>query len=749
MPRTRKADSSAAASDKHAKGAGFEPPYVEGSPPPQMRAPTAAPMLDGKFNVEWFAESLAILNRFQVDYWNWWGRAWPEYREQVQTLMAMAETCGVDLKRYAPETMSITDLTRIDDALTLTGEQIDKMVEQLNGCASAALAKLPAVKKKSWISSLARIKAMQDLCREEIPRAVLSAGLDDEQVDAWRLIWPLRFMVYCWRSDLNQSGGRTVLPDTPDHIVEACLVTELAQRARDEGHDVKGALVTIPPRHGKTSFMRARRSLRICKNPWGAFGVVHANDEIAADRVAGVKEWFDDDTPTGKRRAALFPRVRMHVRKSKAKDALFVTLDGVLSCGEKEGNYRGHGVHAAVQGITLHEIDFDDPVDEKERRERGSRERTNAAFHQTWLSRLTGKSSFFTLISTCWHPDDVTGGLTKMARSGAMTVALCNLPCGGAPDFKALWPGAGYDSRFLRGRFRTLGPPVYSCIYQNNPDDVTGRKISRLCYYPSRMWSDPSLRDERWTRFFEDPQTRYSLSLDPAGSSNANSNRAGMIYSAFGRLDRVRPDGIHVRVPTLVFLQCWSLTLSQHGLADEVLAFYGTPGTRVDMVLVETTSGFHATSEELVRRGIPPSKVTSVTPGQGTKVSRLMRYALYIESGDVMFPGEDTADEQGTPTLSYGADWERTVDQLLLAGMSDDDEMIDVIRQQIGEVAHELVAAHGWDKTEAVVRGKMDAQASAFDKFYRSLTKPKPTRPERTPGVAFGSYSTRRVLNAG
>ncbi len=749
MPRSRKLDSSADAGDRHARAAGFEPPYVDGSPKPQMRAPRVPSMVDGKFNVEWFADSLAALNEFQVSYWNWWGRAWPEYREQVQTLSAMAETCGVDLAHYAPETLSITDIARIDDPLSLTNEQITRMVAQINGVASTALAKLPAAKKKSWTSSLERIRAMQDLCREEIPRALLLANPTDEEVEAWRLTWPLRFMVYCWRSDLNQTGGRVELPGTPDHLVEACMTIELAQRAREDGHDVKGALVTIPPRHGKTAFVRARRALRISRNPWSPFGVVHANEDHAADRVAGVKDWFDDESPTGRRRAALFPRVRLHQRLSKAKGMMVVTLDGEVACPYQEGNYGGYGIHSTVQGITLHEIDFDDPVDEKERRERGSRERTNSAFHQTWLSRLTGKKSFFTLISTCWHPDDVTGGLTKMARSGAMSVATCNLPCGGAPDFKPLWPEAGYDARFLRGRYRTLTPPVYACIYQNNPDDVTGRKISRLVYYPSRIWREPSARDERWSRFFDDPQTVYSLSLDPAGSSNANSNRAGMIYSAFGKLDRVRPDGMHVRVPTLLFLQCWSLTLSQHGLADAVRDFYGTPNTRVDKILVESTGGFHATAEEIVRRGVPASKVHALTPGQGTKVARLMRYALYIESGDAMFPGEETVDEQGNPILSYGPDWERTVDQILLAGMSDDDEMLDVIRQQLGEVAHELVAAHGWDKVERSFSPNGDPQAQAMHKFYRSLTKPRPSRGERTPGTAFGSFSTRKVLSAG
>jgi hypothetical protein len=747
LPRSRKLDSSAAVADKHAKGAGFEPPFVAGSPPPQMRAPSSTPMSGDKFNVEWFAESLALLNRFQVDYWNWWGRAWPEYREQIQTLMAMAEACGVDLQRYAPETLSITDLSRIDDALSLSDEQISAMIRQINDSAATALRMLPDVKKKSWLSSLARIRAMQEICRDPIPRAAIKAGLDDALLEAWELTHPLRFMLYCWRSDLNQSGGQKVLPDTPDHIVEACLTVELAQRARDQRHDVKGAIVTIPPRHGKTSFVQARRALRISRNPWSPFGIVHANDEIAADRVAGVKEWFDDDHPTGRRRAALYPRVRLHLRRSKAKDTIVVTLDGEIVCSAKEGNYRGHGVHASVQGITLHEIDFDDPVEERERRERGSRERTNAAFHQTWLSRLTGKTSFFTLISTCWHPDDVTGGLTKMARSGAMNVAMCNLPCGGAPDFKPLWPGAGYDSAFLRGKFRTLTPPVYACIYQNNPDDISGRKISRLHYYPSRMWTHPDERDEAWSQFFSDPATLFYLSLDPSGSSNVNSNRAGMLYSAFGRLLRYRPDGIGVRVPTLVFLRCWSLTLSQHGLADEVLAFVGT-GAKVDRVLVETTSGFHATAEELVRRGIPANKVLSLVPGTGTKVSRLLRYALYIEAGDAMFPGEPTADEGGNAVLSYGTDWERTVDQLLLAGMSDDDEMIDVIRQQLGEVAHELVAAHGWDKLDKALPAKADAQVRALDKFYRSLTKARQERPRRTPGSAFGSFSTSRVLNA-
>lgn len=711
-----------------------------------MEAPTApARTPDGKFNVEWFAEVMVLLNRFQQDHWNWWGRAWPEYDDQVKQLISQATACGINLKAYAPDNLSVTDIARLDDLFGIADEQIDRIMAQINGAAGRALEMLPDVKKKSWLSVLRRIKILHEMCRDETPAPVLKALAGNEDaIEAWRLIHPLRFMLYCQRTTLNQRGGEEALVDCPAHIVRAVLTLSLAQRFRDEGRDIRGALVTIPPRHGKSWLMQARRALRMSMDPWSPFGIVHANKDIAAQRVVGVKQWFDDNRGVGRRRAALFPRVRLHKRKSKAESIIVLTLDGEESCTHTEGNLSAHGMHETAQGITQIELDFDDPVDEKERRERGSRERTNAAFHQTWLNRLTGKRSFFTLISTCWHPDDVTGGLVKMVRNGAMRVAMCNLPCGGPDEkFRPLWPEAGLDEMFLLGKYRTLGPPVYACIYQNNPDDIAGRKISRLCFYDRDQWHEPSKRTEQWRRFFESPATQHMLSVDPAGSSNKNSNRAGIMHLAFGPMDVTREDGSIDRVPRLVAVKAWSMNLSQHGLSDTIVAYHGTPGVRIDRILVETTGGYHATSEELIRNGIPAAKVVTIPPGQGTKVSKLMRYAIFVEKGDIVFPGTWSTDDHGDPCLVLDSDFDRVGDQLLMAGMSDDDEMLDVVRQALGDVAHEFVASHGWDSSKSPSRQRSDPQQVALDRYYRSIAeaqKRKANLPRRGRGlVAFAN----------
>jgi len=677
---------------------------------------------DGRFNIDWFADRLAALNEFQVDHWNHWSHAWPDYREQVDLLLKMAETCGIDLRSYAPDTLSITDISRIDDALAVASDQIERMISQINASIGSALQMVPVEKKNWWNACLRRILAIQRICREEVPQAVVDAhpGRDDVH-EAWRLTLPLRFMLYCKRSTLNMAGGKESLVSLPDHLVRACVVAELAQSFRDSGAlDVRGVEIVIPPRHGKTVFQQARRALRMCRDPWNPFAIVHANADLAAERVDGVKDWFDDDKPIGRRRAALFPRVRLNRRKSKAKSSLWLTLDGVESCAHKEGNLSSCGMLESAQGMTLVEIDFDDPVDEKERREAGSRERTNHAFFNTWLTRLTGTRSFFTLVSTCWHPDDVTGAVRRHSRSGAMAVAECSISCGGPEEkFRPLWPEMRLDQRFLLGKYRILGPPMYACIYQNNPDSAEGHRIDALRFYDWRMWTEPGLRDPDWERFLTHPETRYYLSIDPSGTDGKGANRAGIIQFCHGPFTFRSADGSTDTRPRCAALRMWSTRATQHGLVDEMLRFRDEGG-RVDRYLIETTGGYHATAEELIRRGIPADKVHTRTPGQGTKIARLMRYAIHLECGDMVFPGEWTTDDSGDRVLTIHHEWERVADQLLRAGMSDDDEIIDVVRQMLAEVATDFAASHGWDPKSTERRRESDPMRAALDRYHRA-----------------------------
>lgn len=741
MPRPRKEQSTLDDAIRHAAEAGFEPPFVPGSPRPQMRAPSVPVKTeDGKFNADWFAEILSNLHEYQTQFWNYWGKSWPDYRDQVDTIIKQATTCGIDLARYAPEQFTLSQIQSVDDLMAATDSMLEKLEEQLQSCTLRALQLVPDAKKKSWLSVLRRTRRAHRLCRDSIPTDVVEANPGrDDVFEAWALTRSLRFMLWCQRTTIGTTDGTESLVMLPDHLLVAGVTIALARQMRHAGADIQGVVVTIGPRHGKSWLVCADEALSLSEDPWNPHGFVHRKREIAQQRVSMVKDWFDEEKGLGRRRAALFPRVRIDAAKSRGKGSLWLLLDGESVCTHAEGNLAAHGIHSGAQGITLTEIKFDDPVDEKDRNEAGTRERTNAAFQQTWLNRLTGRKSFFVMVATCWHPDDVTGSLVKMVRAGAIRAAVVNIPCGGPHDgFRPLWPEVGYDSEFLRRRFMRLGAPAYSCIYQNEPDTIEGRRISKLHFFDQRMIDDKSARTPEWSRFLDDPATLRFLSIDPSGSGARTSNKAGIGYFAFGEMRTTDENGATAVLPRLVMLRAWSIHASQHALVDVVVKFIAS-GQRVDRILVETTGGYHATAEQLVREGIPSATVWRVAPGTGTKVDRLLKYAIHVENGDIAFPGRWTTDEHGDPTLEISPEFASVGEQLLRAGTTVDDEQLDVVRQALSQHSMEFDAAHGWTQARGSGRATGDPMSDGISKLFAAAT----SRPDRSSRSAM-SFITRK-----
>ena len=743
MPRPRKEQSSAEAGQRHASKAGIEPPFVPGSDPPSMRCPTVEPMVEGKFNVEWFAQVMAALNEYAVAYWNWWGMTWPDYREQVDTIIRQAGACGVDLSRYAPEQMSVTDLKRLDDVFEMTDERITLMEKQVASAASRALKIVPDAKKNFWLSVLRRLRRLKSLCRDSIPEPVVEANPGrDDVFEAWELVRVLRFMTWCWRTTIGSRTGEESLPLIPDHLIHAAVNMALARKLRMAGHPIGGVVIVIPPRHGKSVLACADEAMCLSEDPWNPRFIVHRKQEIAVQRVDEVKKWFSIDQPIGRRRRALFPRVEMDARRSKASSNLWLTLDGRSVATHREGNLTAYGLHAGAQGVTAVEIKFDDPVDEKDRHEAGTRERTNAAFYHTWLNRLTGSTSFFTLIATCWHPDDVTGSLIQMVRSGIVRAAVVNIPCGGPDDgFAPLWPEAGYDARYLRSKFLMLRPAAYSCIYQNNPDSIEGRRIANMHFFDERFILQPELRTPEWHDFLEDRKAIRFLSIDPSGTDTKTSNRAGIGYFQVGMFGHTDEDGVVRLSPRMAMLRAWSIHASQHALVDEVMWFKAA-GNRIDRCYVEVTGGYHATAEELVRQGIPSDIVWRITPGTGTKIERLMRYAIHIENGDLMFPGRWTTDDHGDPVLEAHQDFHEVAEQLLRAGTTTDDEQIDVVRMALSQHSTEFDEAREAGAARARSIRSDDPIRAAMARMFSRMSDERPRSRSTIPSfaeIAFGA----------
>ena len=665
---------------------GFAVPYVKDTERPAMRKPIEKQYVDETINPAYLVELRDIAIDYNRAWHNYYGRQWPKFAEQVKLIADMAKQSGIDLASYAPEVLTLADIKEVDDIMSATDAQLKQLKHRIEDSHERGFAMLPDVKKKRWKATLQLARRVQELCRKEVPTSdSLLRNASSDLKETWRYLHPIRYALYTLRSNLMSTDGVPQLLEVPDHWIKMAMVMECAQCNCLE-YGIDGVLLVVPPRHGKTTIMQAKKALAVIKNGYDCNAIVHHNAEHANARVSAVKEHFLPNTEVGRRRHALFPHVTIDMSRSKNKKELSVYHNGKRQCVEKEGNLQAYGVHSQSQGVTIHTLDADDPSDQKEQSEEGTRQRTNAALAQTWIPRLTGRRKFLIYICTRWHPQDFVGVLMNLVKAGDMKIAYYSMACGGPEDnFAPIWPEAGYDEAYLRGAYGRLGPIMYACQYQNNPDAKEARRIKQLVCFDSKEL-DPKTRSENYERFFADPATIHFLSVDPAGTSSARSHKAGITYSAFGNLRVGDKD-----VPRLLFLRFWSLHEGQLGLAQIISDFALRSGFKVDKILVETTSGFHATPEALeVVHGIPRSKVIRRAPGRGSKIERLLRYAIHLEAGDAQFPGLWVTGERGEQVLQLDPAWSECSIQLLQASSADDDHLLDCVRQQLAEVSPDI-----------------------------------------------------------
>lgn len=705
---------------------------------PKMRKPKEEQYADGTVNPAFLVELRDIAIDYNIDYQNYYGRQWPRFAEQMKLVEAMAKQSGIDLASYAPEVISPTDLKNLDDVFAMTEKQVVQMAERIDKSHERGLEMLPDVKKKRWVRTLKKVAQVQRWCRVEVPEKWRRKGTPADREVA-RYLHPLRYALYTLRSHLMSEDATPTLIEAPDHLVKTVMIIECAEHNAVE-YGIDGVLIVFPPRHGKTTIMQAKKALGICKHGHFCNAIIHHNQDHAIDRVQAVKDHFASDTDVGRRRRALYPHVSLDERKSKNKRDLNVFHRGKRLNIEKEGNLKAYGVHSQATGVTIHKLDADDPSDQKEQAEEGTRNRTNAALAQTWVPRLTGRRKFMLYICTRWHPEDFVGVLLRLTKTGEMNLAYYSIACGGPDDgFTPIWPEAGYDSNFLKGAYGRLGPIMYACQYQNNPDAKESRKIKQLCCFDGAEL-DPDTRTAPYKRFFADRETRFYLSVDPTGTSSKYSHKAGITGAAFGNL---RGED-NIDRPQLLFFRYWSVHEGQHGLAEIIAEYCGDESLerQIDFILVETTSGFHATPEALEKvHGIPSTKVQRRPPGVGTKVSRLLKYAIHLEMGDARFPGIWVTGERGEQVLQIDPAWTELAVQLLQAASASDDHLLDCVRQQLAEVSPEIYTRK-YDRIPPTRHPRLTGKALLYQRI-KDETKRRELRTERMRGTPYLKRNAR------
>src|SRR5690606_20156521 len=151
-----------------------------------------------------------------------------------------------------------------------------------------------------------RVREVQEKARNPVPR-----GTPAHLAHAARAAHLLRYMLYVGRSNIPERllGASKGVYDPAEHLCKAALFLYEARHAihysavgvEVNAYRCEGAILVMPPGHGKTDLIRADAALRACDDPLTQGFMVHAIKERAENNLQYIQSLFDDAKPEGRR----------------------------------------------------------------------------------------------------------------------------------------------------------------------------------------------------------------------------------------------------------------------------------------------------------------------------------------------------------------------------------------------------------------------------------------------------------------
>lgn len=672
---------------------------------------------DGRPNPEHYRARFSILNQLQTVALIRDGRAIPNYESNIRGLESECQKVGLDLRavqdqrsdsQIAEDMMrllldqpdSIWEMTdhkievmtrQIDFALATMQDMMNKRTEEARGkerprLTDEQIAELQRV-GKDLRSRLKRVRRLRSLARGEMTP---NQTLTQEVIEATEY---LRFMVYVGRTDTSDMGadGTDIFQIARHHCQMALDVWEAENGIyfSEEGpqwrvRNYEGAIIIIPPGHGKSQFMFHRRQKRICNNRKVQAAIIHSKDDRASECLKYMSAAFKPQHAVGRRLLSLYPDLELADEDNNAK-ALRVRTDET----QRAPTLVSSGVKAAAQGINLTEIDFDDPVDEREADSATERDRVFNRMMRTWMPRLRGNNTFHLTMTTLWHEEDANSRRINMVKNRDVMIRV-GLQAAGGPEngFKPVWPEV-YGVSYLRKKFKAMGQQQYGLVYMCSPQTAIARIVNTVAFY------DQTAPEHQ--EFLEG--AIHHLSVDPTATTHGRSDMAGVVYAAQGyiRWTEQTPHGPAQKVaPRLRVLGAWREKASQSELAATIGA--RAEGSRVDYVHAETVGAFAGFAEMLeAQYGI--DVIRHIPKPGANKGVRLRRVSVMLENSDrdkgiipvVEFPA--SPDEDGRLILDESVAW--LADQVMKFGIVRDDDGLDALTQLCGRLSTEMGIGEG------------------------------------------------------
>lgn len=704
---------------------------------------------DGRPNPDYFRALYAAISCMAFDS-VMQGQQVPFNADQLRKFVdSEAEAAGFDPKvladARAPEEKALDAARQLRETPEALLEMTDEVLDALEKAMDIADSQMREYQRgkmreadadpKGFRRRIARVRRLRDRARHPVGRTVGPNHQDRLAAEAAHL---LRFMAYVGRSNMEgsaRSPAAFVFKFGMPHVKMAAALWEFENGIQYTPDSVlrdhipyRGAVLTCPPGFGKTELIVHWAALEMHRNRRTQGVLLHAKAERAEKNLAYLGNCLDPEQEVGRRYMSLFPDMGLEQRNSKQ-----MRIRSKFSL--KEPTWSASGDNAKALGRNTNVIVADDVVPQSDAEQETERERRCTRFAGTWLSRQRGGGTKLIIIGNIWHHDDMHSRMIRLAEKAAQTggregvlLRVSRQRVGGPkshPPFFTIWPEV-YPAAELRKRFFEMNnPALWASAYELNPLPDEQKLVRKLRLY------DPS--GEEHKRFLR--SATYRLSIDPAGTRNLKSDKAGVLYAAHGEVVAVTGeshDRTYTSAKKLRVLDAWELTANQVDIVQWSLL--QMERMKVDYLHVESRSGYAATGDIFQHyHGVP---VVRYDPKNRDKKERLKSVSpmiedLYADTGIqavVEFPCELGSD--GRPALDA-------------AGQMRPDPRLSWLVRQIVEFGF-CGADHAVDALTQLLIGLMselDVGSPASQRVVRSASM---TREER--GRRLRTQQVRHVL---
>jgi len=286
--------------------------------------------------------------------------------------------------------------------------------------------------------------------------------------------------------------------------------------------EIKRLMFFMPPRHGKSELVSRRL-------PAFLFGIKSCVSVIACSYSADLASRMNRDvqrimdSPEYHR---IFPGTALNAANVRSTaQGSFLRNSDIFEIVGDTGVYRSAGVGGGITGMGCHYGIIDDPIKNREEAvSKTYREKVWEWYTSTFYTRLE-KDAQILLTMTRWHEDDLAGRILAQAAAGGEEWVVISLPAMAEEEKAAddprqidepLWPGK-YTVDRLQDIRSVLGPYQWAALYQQHPRPIEGG-----------LWKYDDIDANRVSKA-PDRMVRIVIGVDPAVSSNAESDETGIV----------------------------------------------------------------------------------------------------------------------------------------------------------------------------------------------------------------------------